>query len=354
MSLSDRLSELSLQQQAEIDDLRRALQRTQRDLARAKGRTDFLVSAVVEAARDAVLANRINLPKVPKDTRKGRSEVAVWHLTDWQGAKRTTTYNSQVMRERAHLFVTDAERITNIQRANHPVKDCYILLGGDMIEGLFNFPTQPFEIDATLFEQFVTVSNLLVEVVVRAAGIYENVTVVAEWGNHGRLGSKRSAVPRSDNADRMTYELARQVILSSGVTNVTWEDCPEDIQRVEIGNYRALLIHGDEIGRNGYASPTTIVNHVNRWRSGSYPWHFRDVFVGHYHTHYQYSLADGAGAVYGTGSIESDNRYASVGLASSGVPSQRLHFVDPVLGRTTAQYQVWLDGGTNGGRDGGE
>jgi hypothetical protein len=247
------------------------------------------------------------------------------------------------MRERVHRFVDKAEKITNLQRASHPVKECHILLGGDMIEGLFNFPTQPFEIDATLFEQFVTVSNLLVEVTVRAAGIYEKVTVVAEWGNHGRLGSKRAAVPRSDNADRMTYELARQVVLGSKIKNVTWQDCPEDIQRVEIGNYRALLIHGDEIGRNGYASPTTIVNHVNRWRSGSYGWHFRDTYIGHYHTHYQMSLADGAGAVYGTGSTESDNRYASVGLASSGVPSQRLHFIDPEEGRVTAQYQVWLD-----------
>ena len=74
-----------------------------------------------------------------------------------------------------------------------------------------------------------------------------------------------------------------------------------------------------------------------------YPWDFRDVYVGHYHTHYQSSLADGSGAVFGTGSTESDNRYASVGLASSAIPSQRLHFVDPVVGRVTAQYQVWLN-----------
>jgi hypothetical protein len=265
----------------------------------------------------------------------------LWHLTDWQGAKKTTTYDSEVMYKRVHRFVDKATKITEIQRADHPVKDCYILLGGDMIEGLFNFPTQPFEIDATLFGQYVSVSNLLVEVVTRALGVYENVTVVAEWGNHGRLGSKRDAVPRSDNADRMTYELARQILRDE--KRLTWQDCPNDIQKVEIGQYRALLIHGDEIGRTGYASPTTIVNHVNRWRSGSYPWHFRDVYVGHYHTHYQYSLADGAGAVYGTGSTESDNRYASVGLASSSIPSQRLHFINPEAGRVTAQYQVWLD-----------
>jgi hypothetical protein len=343
VSIEKRVTEEGLQQQAEIDDLRAALIRSQRDLLRAKGRTEHLVEAVVEAARDAVLAHPIQIPPAPKEARRKAPEVALWHLTDWQGAKRTTSYDSEVMRQRVHRFVDKATRITEIQRQDHPVKDCHILLGGDMIEGLFNFPTQPFEIDATLFEQFVNVSNLLVEVVTRALGVYENVTVVAEWGNHGRLGSKRDAVPRSDNADRMTYELARQIMAAKGEKRLIWDDCPEDIQRVQIGNYRALVIHGDEIGRNGYASPTTIVNHVNRWRSGSYPWDFRDVYVGHYHTHYQYSLADGAGAVYGTGSTESDNRYASVGLASSSVPSQRLHFIDPEAGRVTAQYQVWLD-----------
>lgn len=343
MSIKKRVTEEGLQQQAEIDDLRTALVRTQRDLLKAKGRVEHLVEAVIEASRDAVLANPINPPKAKKDARKMAPEAALWHLTDWQGAKVTPSYNSQVMHQRVHRFVDKAIEITEIQRKDHPVRDCWIVLGGDMIEGLFNFPTQPFEIDATLFEQFVTVSNLLVEVVHRALGVYENVTVIAEWGNHGRIGSKRDAVPRSDNADRMTYELARQILASSGVKNLTWEDSGEDIQRVEIGNYRALAIHGDEIGRTGYASPTTIVNHVNRWRSGSYPWEFRDVYVGHYHTHYQYSLADGAGAVYGTGSTESDNRYASVGLASSAVPSQRLHFINPVKGRVTSQYQVWLD-----------
>lgn len=339
MSLGDRL-----QVQAEVDDLRSTLLRTQRELKNAKSRNVHLVEATLQAAHDAVLARPLPpIPKAAKDTRKRAPEAALWHLTDWQGAKVTPSYNSQVMHSRVHKFVDKALRITDIQREDHPVRDCHIVLGGDMIEGIFNFPTQPYEIDATLFEQFITVSNLLVEVVRRALAHYETVTVVAEWGNHGRLGSKRDAVVKSDNADRMTYELARQILASSGAKNLTWNDCPEDIQRIEIGNYRALAIHGDEIGRTGFASGNTIVNHVNRWRSGSYPWKFRDVYVGHYHTHYQYSLADGAGAVYGTGSTESDNRYASVGLASSAVPSQRLHFIDPEAGRVTAQYQVWLD-----------
>jgi len=53
-------------------------------------------------------------------------------------------------------------------------------------------------------------------------------------------------------------------------------------------------------------------------------------------------LADGYGSVYQTGSTESENRYAGVMMAASAQPSQRLHFIDPVRGRVTAEYKVLL------------
>lgn len=326
-----------------LEDLRRALQQTQRQLAKAKARTEDLVAATYDAARAAMLAmgpvKPVAARKVP--TGKGQPEVALWHLSDWQGAKKTATYDSQVMRERVMLFCDKAETITNIQRKHHPVDECVILFGGDMVEGLFNFPTQAHEIDATLFEQYVTVSRLIMDAVRRACTIYERITVIAEWGNHGRIGSKRDGVPRHDNIDRMCYELARQLLEHQ--PGLIWDDCPEDIQRVEIGNYRALLIHGDEVGRNGFASPMTIVAHVARWQSGAYPWQFRDCYVGHYHTHAEWPLPNGLGSVYQTGSTESGNRYAGVMLAASATPSQRLHFIDPDRGRVTSAYKVWLD-----------
>ena len=324
-----------------------ALQKTAQSLATqlrtAKHRNAELVEVVYQAAFDAAMlagATRATIPT--KDRRKKSPEVALWHLTDWQGAKVTTSYNSDVMKERVMRFAVKAQSITEIQRADHPVRDCVIMFGGDMVEGLFNFPTQPFEIDATIFEQYVTVALLIVDVVTFALGIYEKVTVVAEWGNHGRIGSKRDAVPKSDNFDRMTYELARRLLMHE--KRLTWEDCPEDIQRVEIGNYRALLMHGDEVGRAGFASPAAWQAAGNRWKSGAYGWAFNDIFLGHYHKVAAENLADGCGAIYWTGSTESDNRYARDSMAASGVPSQRLHFIDPEKGRTTAQYIVWVDG----------
>ena len=344
MSLEDKLNSLPEGiESSDVRELRSVIFRLQKQLLKAKTKTDDLVEATHQAAYDAMLTYGPvkNVTPPPVDKRKARVEVALWHMTDWQGAKRTTSYDSQVMNRRVLQFAERAVRITEIQRADHPVKDCTILFGGDMVEGLFNFPTQAFEIDATLFEQYVNVSRLCVDVVRYALAHYERVTVVPEWGNHGRIGSKRDNVPRSDNFDRMCYELARQLL--QGEKRLTWQECPEDWQKVEIGNYRAVLIHGDEIGRNGYASPAAIVQHMNRWRSGALPWEFRDVYVGHYHTHAEWPMANGHGAVYQTGSTESDNRYAGVMLAASATPSQRLHFIDPEKGRVTAGYKVWLD-----------
>jgi hypothetical protein len=344
MSLSDRLGDVPEGIESEdVVELRKALMRVQKQLLQAKDRTDQLVEVTHQAAHDAVLGMGSIAPVKERVLPKGKKkqEVALWHMTDWQGAKKTTSYNSEIMAKRVMLFAEKAVTITDIMRADHPVNECVIMFGGDMVEGLFNFPSQAFEIDSTLFEQYVNVSRLCVDVVRYALANYSKVTVVPEWGNHGRIGSKRDNVPRSDNFDRMCYELARQLLANE--KRLTWQECPEDIQRVEIGNYRALLIHGDEVGRNGFASPGAIVQHANRWRSGAYPWEFRDVYIGHYHTHAEWAMANGQGSVYQTGSTESDNRYAGVMLAASATPSQRLHFVDPVKGRVTAAYKVWLD-----------
>ena len=341
MSLKDRVG--SAEDAIEIDQLRSALARAQQEVVKAKARTDHLVEATITAARDAVLA-RGPIKPVPRpkvDKRRKDPEVALMVMGDWQGHKVTTSYNGEVMKTRVLAYMDKVARITEIQRADHPVTKGVVSFGGDMVEGLFNYPTQPFEIDATLFEQYVSVSMLLVDVVRRALAMFDTVEVVAEWGNHGRIGSKRDAVPRSDNVDRMAYELARQLLKDE--PRVTWPDCPEDIQRLEIGNYRALVIHGDEIGRGGFSSPNTIVQHVNRWRSGAYPWAFTDCYIHHYHQHQEWALADGKGSVYMTGSTESDNRYARETMAASAIPSQRLHFIDPEAGRVTAQYKVWLD-----------
>jgi hypothetical protein len=346
VSLAERRAEVEAD--SEVKELRAEVLRSQRAERKARDRYEAMILATERGAKAAMLALG-PVPDVPAPTLtgKGRAEVALLHLTDFQGYKLTTSYNASVMRKRGLRAIQKAVRLTEIQRNDHPVRDLTILFGGDMVEGLFNFPQQPFELDdPDLHNQWAGVSRLLIDVVRYGLAHFRNVHVVAEWGNHGRLGSKRAVVPSRSNIDRFCYTFAREML--AGQRRLTWEDCPEDIQRVEIGRYRALLIHGDEVGRNGFASPMTIVRHADRWRSGAYrvegrPWEFRDVYLGHYHTHAEWPMANGEGAVFQTGSIESDNRYARDLLASSAIPTQRLHFIDPQRGRVTSQHKVFLD-----------
>jgi len=329
---------------AELRDLRDANMRLAQQLFKAKQRNERLIEAAHEGAYDAMIAlGRVQPVKPAKPGRvgDGSPEVAMWIMGDWQLGKKTVDYNSQIARDRALRFAEKAVKITGMQRAARPVDHCVITFGGDMVEGAcFQFPSQPFEIDSTIFDQYVATARLLADVVRLALSTYSTVEVVAEWGNHGRIGSKRDSLPRSDNVDRMCFALAREILGTQD--RLVWEDGEDDIQRVEIGNYRALLIHGDEIGRGGFASPMTIVRHADRWASGAYPWAFTDVLIHHYHQHQEWGMANGRGHVYMTGSLESSNRYARDTMAASAEPSQRLHFIDPVRGRVTASYQIYV------------
>lgn len=348
LELEASIREFELEEQ--IEDLRKANINLQRQLKQAKDRNAELAEATYQGAFDGMVSlGPLRPVKPPKrDTRNKQELVALWDMGDWQASKVTTTYNFDVLEQRVEHYLDLAKEITDSERAHHPVRKCVIIFGGDMVEGLFNFPTQVFEVDATIHEQWERVAGIEMTVVRDALAYFDEVEVIGEPGNHGRIGSKRAVVPRADNIDRMTYTFARRMLFYGGETRLKWEDCGDnDIQRLEIGEYRALVCHGDEVGRMGYVAPDTFMKHVANWKSGSFRvngefWPFRDCYVHHYHQHRELPLPDGDGAVYWTGSTESDNRYARDGLASSATPTQRVHFINPEKGRVSSQHKIWL------------
>lgn len=348
--MSDFISEVGAK--AIEAELRDSVFRLQEQLAKAKMKTDALVEATQLGAKDAMLAmgpvSKVPAPRYKTDKKKP-VEAALWNTSDWQGSKVTPTYNQQIARDRIDQFTDECRRLTQQRRATTTVDQCVVVMGGDMIEGLFNFPNQAFEIDASIFGQYVWVSRKIVDVVRAALATYKKVHVVGEWGNHGRVGSRRDCVPKNDNFDRMCYHLAKELLEDEILSGrLTWAPDDEDIQRLEIGSYRALVLHGDEIGRGGSSSPNTLLKYANNLKSGSFKYHgefwdFRDLYIHHFHQHAEYPMANGEGAVFMTGSTESDNRYARDSMAASAIPSQRLHFIDPKKGVVVAQHKILLD-----------
>ncbi len=317
----------------EVIDLRKALLNSQRSEGKAKAKTSDLIDAVHEAARLSLLATpRTKLQPPLKDIRKGKAEVALVHLTDWQAGKQTVSYDIGTLSARIEQMVDKVVQLTVIQRAHHPVKDCVVMLGGDMVEGLGIFPGQVYEVGAHLFEQMFEVVRIIEQAIRTLAVNFENVTVVCEFGNHGRLGRKGD-MPSGDNIDRMAYRIA--AMNCKDVKHVKWQMSDDWYQIFAIGNYKVLLVHGDEIGSFG-----GILRKVSAWSTGVVE-PFDDCYMGHFHTPTSLTMANG-GRVFVTGSPESHNEYARTFIAAVGKPSQRVHFVDPVKGRVTAEYVCWL------------
>lgn len=325
----------------EVDELRQALARAQRAARRKQLATDELVDAVYRAARDAMLAHG-PAPKIvapARDRRSTKAEVALLHLTDWQIGKRTRTYGIDVARKRIAHACTATVELAEIQRSHHPVRECHVMLGGDMVEGTSIFPGQAWEVEAAGFEQLVATASMIESAVRFLLEQFESVTVWEEIGNHGRIGRKGD-VPHGDNVDRMAYALARTA--TGADKRLTWHPWAGGLgTHVHIGDYTALLAHGDEIKSFGGNTPAFgILRKANAWATGVVE-PFTDLYLGHFHHAMALSMANG-GRVFVTGSPESDNEYAREFVAATSQPSQRLHFVDPKRGRVTAEYLLWL------------
>lgn len=324
---------------AEIQELRSALKRSQQAESKAKRKSADLVAAVYQATLDA--ARAADRPKVvapKKDKRSTKAEVALIHATDWQLGKRTVSYGIETLHKRMSLFTEKVMELTAIQRAHHPVKEATLMFGGDMVEGIGIFPGQAYEVEAHLFEQLFEASRVMESMVASFAGFFEKVHVVCEFGNHGRIGRKGD-MPYGDNIDRVAYRITQD--RTNHLKNVSWQQSDDWYQIVRIGNYEALLVHGDEIKSFGGNTPAFgILRKANAWSTGVVE-PFLDVYMGHFHTPMTLTMANG-GRVFVTGSPESHNEYAREFIAATSTPSQRLHFVDPAKGRVTAEYNVWL------------
>jgi len=271
--------------------------------------------------------------------RTNKPEVALLHATDWQYGKLTETYSMEKCAERIEMLADKVGWITSVQRTDHTVPDIHIMFGGDMVEGLNIFPGQAWEVDGTLYEQMFGCARVMQNLIRRLLLQFQKVEVWAEEGNHGRLGRKGDW-PRTDNTDMMVYEIVRQAFATE--KRVVWHPRKTWYQLVEIQNYRAMLIHGDEIKSFGGNTPAFgLLRKGTAWSSGvTEP--FRDIYFGHYHTSMSLTLPNG-GTMFGTSSTESDNTYAAEFVAAKGQPSQRLHFIDYRKGRVTAEYRVYLD-----------
>lgn len=328
--------------------LRESYMKLLKEYDRIKSKKDDLVdavySAVVDQASDTITKVQVKPPVKDRRKQKKTEEVAVAILADWQLAKVTPTYNTEVCEDRIEKYAQKVIDLTEIQRADHPVKELHVWVLGDIVEGELIFPGQSFLVDGGLYRQ-VTVDGprIMRNFLTTMLGHFEKVHVTAIIGNHGAIGgrSRRDHDPET-NADRMLYRVVQWIFEDEERITFNIPDGRGDrnwYAVAKIGNYSSLLCHGDQF--TGLSSFITFQKKVYGWKVGAVKEHFDDVYVGHLHT--PTKMTFNTIQVRISGSPECTNTYAMENLAAIGRPSQPLMFVNPDKGIVTAEYNCWLD-----------
>jgi hypothetical protein len=330
----------------QVAELTAACTRLQKQLAKQKDKTAELVAAVYQAAHDAALVvGRPEPVKAPaRDRRKASREVAFLHITDTHVGQVTESFNTDVAKQRITATVQKALKLTDIQRADHPISECVVLLGGDLIEQTGQFPNQVWNVDGSTFQQIFDAAGVIQQALLTLLGNFQKVTVYEVPGNHGRVGRGKGR-QSLDYESALNWDRIIGKVISDQMADqsrMEWHAADSWYHIIEIGHYRALAHHGDTIrGFGGNIPAYGILRKHLSWASGVMP-PFTDAYLGHFHTPMSLPLANG-GRVFVTPSLVSDSAFAKEWVASTSVPGQRLHFIDPDKGRVTAEYLIWLD-----------
>lgn len=336
-----------------------ALTRAQRDLDEAKRSKVAYAETMRSAVTDAFSTFKIKPVKEPKlKSARGNAEVAVPLLSDTQLGKITAhgdtlEYTSDVGMQRVSLFADKIIELTNIQRSHHPVSHCVAPLLGDIVEGEDIFPGQQYLLDSGLYRQVVNATQMLTDYFRKLLANFETVEAYGVIGNHGRVG-RRGVYDPETNMDRMVYWATKEALKDEPRIKWTIPEGRHDrnwYSIVEIGNYRALAIHGDQMRGHSGIPWYGFQKKINGWATGVIPCcdtprtcahktAFNDVFCGHWHQRTLLPLNNRN--VYVNGSTEHYNVFAQEQLGAMTSPSQWLLFCDPAKGRITAEYGVDL------------
>jgi hypothetical protein len=340
------VSDLSeFQHQDEMAELKAAHQRALRTLAKREKATEELVEAVYRAAKDAALGMKIPPVPVPvPDKRKGRREVALVQLSDWQLGKKSADYDIDVAAKRIGLLAEKVKRVVEIQRKDHAVDEIVILLTGDLVESDGNiFPGQAFEVEpGGLYLQIFRGAEILAQFVRAMAALFPTVRVYGAIGNHGRLGRYSDHSPES-NSDAILMNIARQLV--STEKRVTWKESLTmggrhwydtfDLPGGKLG----MIVHGDQF-RGGLGMPWYgVAKKASGWQLSVA--RFDYLWFGHWHQPARLVLADGKITTWCSPSLESSNRFAQEVVGASGEPGQWLQFFDG-NGEVSAEYLIRL------------
>ena len=155
-------------------------------------------------------------------------------------------YNPAILEQRLGNYATNLLKWTNVQRGGYDIKNCHVVLLGDMVSGDIH-PGLTITNACPVPMQIILAGRVVAGFVASMAAHFKTVTVHAIAGsNHSRLSRKPQFKQGSYNSyDVTAYEHAR--VLTRNCKNVQFHMYAAKKQVVEMAGYNWLCGHGDWI-----------------------------------------------------------------------------------------------------------
>jgi len=330
-------NEIALRAREELErtECRRALREVVQD-----EKLSLLEERILQEFRAqlADLPVHIQLPSLPPTVANGKavcdsavlvvSDCHIGQAVDPRELDVASAYNPAIFLTRlAHLESSVQEIL-----GDHPVRELVILLAGDIVHGQL---CHSLEDDLTLpiATQVDLALHSLVHLIGRLAALVPKVEIHSVAGNHGRWpGAKKVPTDRRwSNLDTILAQ-ALQALCSAKFNNVHFDERISSRRIIDVGDFRILLLHGDQL-RGGTYAAAGIQKEISRWllrsvQQGQRP---PDLLVAG-DKHISAALPVGFADAIINGSFVGEDVFSQNFNPSH--PSQTLFFVRPQIGRT--------------------
>ena len=242
-------------------------------ILREQSRLESMFDIVRRAIEEYVPTRFDYFPAVVED---GENDLVI-HLTDVHCGvdiqSELNTFNFEILKQRLKKYLDEINEIRNTYKA----QNAYVILGGDMIQGLIHMNAR-IEAKENIVGQIMKVSDLVSDFVYELSKMFAYVEVHTTAGNHSRVTESKDETTRGENFDLLVPFACKKEL--QNVKNVCFKDnileC--DIATFKVRGHMIYATHGDK------DTAKNVVYHMTNFaRKARLP--LPDIcYLGHRHT----------------------------------------------------------------------
>jgi hypothetical protein len=244
-------------------------------------------------------------------------------------------YNKHVFAEMAAALGQEVVALATLYRhGRQPIRDLYVDLCGDNIDGSTMRAGQAFRVDLTVGEQIPYAAETFAHLVADLSAHFRYVFVRGKIGNHGRPTARLDDTLIFDNHEMRMLELLRALVRHLPNVDVAIKSTEYDVYQV--GSQTVVSQHLHRVRAGNRQSPIPAIKQFLEEQRRSVVGIDANLYIGaHFHQPFIHDFGGGR-KIVGNGCWDGGDDFTCNVLAKAAGASQWLLVIDEERGLTSA------------------